>query len=474
MKSITSRRVERASTLSVSEGNQRQGDHLRRVAFHTLGCKLNYAETAALSQQFISRGFSVVEFGEPTDVFVLNTCTVTERADRECRQIVRRALRVSPEACTIVTGCYAQLHADEIASIDGVDFVLGSAEKFDLFKHVDEFQKRDHPQILRSLIHEAADFGPAFSSGVADRTRAFLKVQDGCDYHCSFCTIPLARGASRSQSVNATIEQAQDLVRHGYKEIVLTGVNVGDYGQKIGTSLLSLLECIEQIEGLERVRISSIEPNLISSELIRFIRDSDRICHHFHIPLQSGNDEILKLMRRRYLTTYYREVIDTIKDEIPDAGIGADVIVGFPGETESHFEKTYGFLVELPLSYLHVFTYSERPNTLAATLPGGIQPTERARRSEMLRILSAKKRRRFYESFFGRTVRVLLEGTVEGDYRVGHTNNYIRVGVPKASAAENEIIDVNIREVKDWLCIADVAREPNNEPIEGVLVEANS
>jgi threonylcarbamoyladenosine tRNA methylthiotransferase MtaB len=447
---------------------------LKRVAFHTLGCKLNYAETAALSRQFIDQGFRVVEFGEPTDVFVLNTCTVTERADRECRQIVRRALRVSPEACTIVTGCYAQLQANEIASIDGVDFVLGSREKFDLFKYVNEFQKRDHARIVRSLIHKAADFGPAFSTGAADRTRAFLKVQDGCDYHCSFCTIPLARGVSRSQPVDATIEQARELVRRGYKEIVLTGVNVGDYGQKIGTSLLSLLECMEQIEGLERVRISSIEPNLVSSELVRFIRDSDKICHHFHIPLQSGNDDILKLMRRRYLTSYYRGVIETIKDEIPDAGIGADVIVGFPGESESHFETTYCFLVELPLSYLHVFTYSERPNTLAATLPGSIKAAERARRSEMLRILSAKKRRQFYENFIGRTVRVLLEGTVEGDFRVGHTSNYIRVGVPADSAAENEIIDVKITVVKDLLCIGSACREPNNELIEEVLVEANS
>jgi threonylcarbamoyladenosine tRNA methylthiotransferase MtaB len=439
-----------------------------------VGCKLNYAETAAIGRQFIDRGFRVVEFGEPTDVFVLNTCTVTERADRECRQIVRRALRVSPGACTIVTGCYAQLQAHEIASIDGVDFVLGAREKFSLFKHVDEFQKRDRPRIARSLIHEADDFGRAFSSGAADRTRALLKVQDGCDYHCSFCTIPLARGVSRSQSVEATVEQAHDQVRRGYKEIVLTGVNVGDYGRKIGTDLLSLLECLEETEGLERIRISSIEPNLLSADLIRFIRNSDKVCHHFHIPLQSGNDEILKLMRRRYLSSYYRDVVDLIKEEIPDAGIGADLIVGFPGETESQFETTYRFLVELSLSYLHVFTYSERPNTLAATLPGAILPKERARRSEMLRVLSAKKRRQFYDSFIGRSVRVLMEGTVEGDYRVGHTSNYIRVGVPAGSAAENETVDVRITGVEDLLCIGSVSPGPNNEPIEELLVEVQS
>jgi threonylcarbamoyladenosine tRNA methylthiotransferase MtaB len=263
-------------------------------------------------------------------------------------------------------------------------------------------------------------------------------------------------------------------VRRGYKEIVLTGVNVGDYGQKIGTSLLCLLECMEEIEGLERVRISSIEPNLVSGELIRFIRDSEKVCRHFHLPLQSGSDDILKLMRRRYLSSFYRDVVSLIKEEIPDAGIGADVIVGFPGETESHFEKTYRFLIELPLSYLHVFTYSERPNTLAATLPGGIRATERARRSEMLRILSAKKRRQFYESSIGRTVRVLLEGTVEGDYRIGHAGNYTRIGVPAGSAAENEIIDVNVTEVQDLLCIGSIRREPNNELIEELLVEADS
>jgi threonylcarbamoyladenosine tRNA methylthiotransferase MtaB len=339
---------------------------------------------------------------------------------------------------------------------------------------VDEFQKRDHPRIVRSLINEATDFGPAFSSGAADRTRAFLKVQDGCDYHCSFCTIPLARGVSRSQSVEATVEQARDLVRRGYKEIVLTGVNVGDYGRKIGTSLLSLLEFMEEIEGLERVRISSIEPNLFSSKLIEFIRDSDKICHHFHIPLQAGHDEILKLMRRRYTTCYYRKVIDTIKEKIPDAGIGADVIVGFPGETESHFGHTYRFLVELPLSYLHVFTYSERPNTLAATLPGAVKSTMRARRSEMLRILSAKKRRQFYQSFIGRTLPVLLEGTVERNYRIGHTSNYARVGVPVNLARENEIIDVKITGVEDLLCIGNISREPNNELIEELLMEADS
>jgi threonylcarbamoyladenosine tRNA methylthiotransferase MtaB len=423
------------------------------VAFHTLGCKLNYAETAALSNQFIEKGFRVVEFGEPTDVFVLNTCSVTQRADRECRQLVRRALRVSPDSCAIVVGCYAQLQAEEIAAIEGVDFVLGSKEKFNLFHYVESFQKQNQARILRSLIHESTEFGPAFSSGSADRTRAFLKVQDGCDYHCSFCTVPLARGASRSQSIEATLEQARELVARGYKEIVLTGVNVGDYGRRIGTDLMSLLEQLDAVEGLNRIRISSVEPNLVTQEMVRFVSGSKKICHHFHIPLQSGSDFILRLMRRRYLTEQYRELIYAIREEMPDAGIGADVIVGFPGETQSHFEETYRFLVDLPVSYLHVFTYSERPNTFAATLSDRIDPVTRARRSEMLRILSTKKRRQFLETFVGRAVPVLLEGTVERGRRIGHTSQYARVGIPENSAKENEIADVKITGVDDLLCV---------------------
>jgi threonylcarbamoyladenosine tRNA methylthiotransferase MtaB len=444
---------------------------VKRVAFHTLGCKLNYAETAALSNQFIERGFRVVEFGEPTDVFVLNTCTVTERADRECRRLVRRALRVSPESCTIVVGCYAQLQAEEIAAIEGVDFVLGSREKFNLFEYVEGFQKQSQAKIARSLIHESTDFGPAFSSGSADRTRAFLKVQDGCDYQCSFCTIPLARGASRSQSIEATLEQARGLVASGYKEIVLTGVNVGDYGKKIGTDLMSLLRQLDEVEGLSRIRISSIEPNLVTTEMIRFISQSNKICHHFHIPLQSGSDSILRLMRRRYLTQQYRDLIYAIRDEMPDAGIGADVIVGFPGEIESHFEETYRFLVDLPVSYLHVFTYSERRNTFAATLSDRINPATRTRRSEMLRILSAKKRRQFLETFVGCTVPVLLEGTVERDRRIGHTSHYALVGIPENSARENDIVEVNITGVDDLLCVGYINQQTGVGQPDESLVE---
>lgn len=445
--------------------------HQRRVAFHTLGCKLNYAETATLSDQFLERGFRVVEFGTPTDVVVINTCSVTERADRECRQLIRRALRVSPNACTIVVGCYAQLQPHEIATIDGVDFVLGANEKCDLFRYVRNFQKRSTAEIVCGDIGRATEFGPAYTSGSADRTRAFLKVQDGCDYNCAFCTIPLARGVSRSQPIEKTVAQARGLVREGYKELVLTGVNVGDYGRKIGTDLFSLLIELETIEGLRRIRLSSIEPNLLTLEMIQHIKDSEKICHHFHIPLQAGSDEILKLMRRRYLTGYYRDLIYAIKDEIPDAGIGADVIVGFPGESESLFEKTYLFLVDLPVSYLHVFSYSERENTAAIRLPGAFEPSVRAQRSEMLRILSAKKRHQFYEAFVDLTVPVLMEGTIEGERRIGHSSHYLRVGVPANSAGENDIVDVKITGVQDEMCVGVVAVGHTAENRE-ILLEA--
>lgn len=449
---------------------------MKRVSFHTLGCKLNYAETATISQQFIDRGFRVVEFGEPADVCVINTCSVTNKADRECRQLIRKALRASPQACIVVVGCYAQLEPEEVSSIEGVDYVIGAKEKFDLFRYIDASGKRQEPEIIRSPIETATEFVPCYTAGSADRTRAYLKVQDGCDYQCAFCTIPLARGISRSQPIDATVEQARQLVRQGYREIVLTGVNVGDYGRKIGTNLLSLLRALEEVDGLMRIRISSIEPNLLTHELIEYVRDSEKTCPHFHIPLQSGSDAILKLMRRRYLSGHYRELIYKIKEEIPDAGIGADVIVGFPGETDAHFEETYLFLVELPLSYLHVFTYSERPNTYALKLPGVVEPRVRARRNEMLRILSAKKRRSFYEGFVGRVVPVLMEGTLQhdargmiacpkgllrsGDLRIGHTGHYVRVGVPSYMAAENDIVDVRIIGVDDKLCIGEIAAAP--------------
>ncbi|HTR81645.1 MAG TPA: tRNA (N(6)-L-threonylcarbamoyladenosine(37)-C(2))-methylthiotransferase MtaB [Bacteroidota bacterium] len=419
---------------------------MKRVSFHTLGCKLNYAETASIEKQFIDRGFEVVSFGEESDVCVVNTCSVTERADRECRQLVRRALRTSPESYVVVLGCYAQLQPEEIASIDGVDLVLGAKEKFHLFDHAALFQKSDTPKILVSPISEATDFGPASSGGADDRTRAFLKVQDGCDFNCSFCTIPLARGRSRSQSITESVTQARNLVAHGYREIVLTGVNVGDYGKNDDSSLLELLQQLESIDGLERIRISSIEPNLLTEELLDHWLASEKICDHFHLPLQSGSDEILRLMRRRYTASDYASLIERIRKASPDAGIGADVIVGFPGETDEQFTKSYEFLHRLPVSYLHVFTYSERPHTPSLKLDGRVEPRVRYRRSEMLRILGDQKRRSFQLSQLHSSRLTLFESMVENNLISGYTDNYVRVFVPYHASLENTIALVHLKE----------------------------
>jgi threonylcarbamoyladenosine tRNA methylthiotransferase MtaB len=416
------------------------------VSLHTLGCKLNYAETSMLGKQFVDRGFQVVEFGEQADVCVINTCSVTARADRECRQIIRRALRTSENPLVVVTGCYAQLEPEEIASIEGVDFVLGAKEKFDLFQHMkydgDSIEKNLYPHVFVSDIDTVDNFGVGYSTSATDRTRGFLKVQDGCDYNCSFCTIPLARGASRSQSIEACVEQAKTLVEQGYKEIVLTGVNVGDYGKKNNANLLALLRELVKVDGLERIRISSIEPNLLTDEILDFVRSEKKMANHFHIPLQSGSDEVLKGMRRRYNTNYYYDLIHRIKKQIPDCGVGVDVIVGFPGESDRHFEETQLFLTELPVSYLHVFTYSERPNTTATEFGKAVEPRLRFKRNEILRILSQKKKHAFYQSMVGQTVEVLMEGDVENGMRFGFTDNYVRVGLPAEETEENMFVEV--------------------------------
>ncbi|HET7152536.1 MAG TPA: tRNA (N(6)-L-threonylcarbamoyladenosine(37)-C(2))-methylthiotransferase MtaB [Candidatus Kapabacteria bacterium] len=426
------------------------------VAFHTLGCKLNYAETSALSQQFVDRGFNVVET-EGADVFVLNTCTVTENADREARQIVRRALRNAPDAVVIVTGCYAQLQPEEIASIEGVDLVLGAAEKLRMFDFLSlPLQKNNVPHIACAPIEEAEEFGAAFSAEGDSRTRAFLKVQDGCDFNCSFCTIPLARGASRSQSIAATVEQASLLAIRGYKEIILTGVNVGDYGKKDGTDLLTLLRALETVNGIERIRISSIEPNLFTHELLDYVAQSAKVCPHFHIPLQSGSDEILRQMRRRYDSTLYAELIARIIEKIPDAGIGVDVITGFPGETEDHFLETYSFLRDLPIAYLHVFTYSERENTPAAAMAKPVATAERKRRNEMLRTLSAKKRLAFNTRSIGETRKVLFEHEPKNGLAEGYTDNYVRVAAPFEPRLKNAIADVRLASVNEDGCMGEI------------------
>ena len=417
---------------------------MKRVALHTLGCKLNYAETSAIGERFRANGFDLTELGQDSDVVLINSCSVTENADRECRQLVRRALRKNPDACVIVTGCYAQLKPEEIASIEGVDYVLGSSEKFRIFDLVDSFSKLDTPQVAVGEIAHETGFGPAFSAEADSRTRAFLKVQDGCDYNCSFCTIPLARGGSRSQPEEDVIRQATELVQRGYQEIVLTGVNTGDYGKRDGGSLYDLLCRLHDVEGIHRLRISSIEPNLLTDSVIELAASSDRMMPHFHVPLQSGSDMILGKMRRRYRSGDYRDRVEKIIAAMPDAGIGVDVIVGFPGEGEEEFGTTYDFLHALPVAYFHVFTYSERQNTPARDFENPVPVGRRRERTRMLRSLSEKKRRAFAEEYIGSVRPVLLEAERADGIVQGYTDNYIRISVPGGTG--ERIVDVKLRE----------------------------
>ncbi|HAP35989.1 MAG TPA: tRNA (N(6)-L-threonylcarbamoyladenosine(37)-C(2))-methylthiotransferase MtaB [Bacteroidetes bacterium] len=436
-----------------------------KASFYTLGCKLNYAETAALERQFKERGFDIVPFTEHSDVCVINTCSVTERADREARQIVRRAMRISPNAFVAVIGCYAQLDPEVIASIDGVDIVLGASEKFRMFDFTHSFQKLPAPKVFVSPIETVNDFGPAFSGGVDDRTRAFLKVQDGCDFNCSFCTIPLARGESRSQSIEACVSQARQLVAMGYKEIILTGVNVGDFGKKEDSSFINLLRKLDAVDGIERIRVSSIEPNLLSDELVDFWLASEKICDHFHIPLQNGTNEILRSMRRRYTSEYYHELIHSIRDKSSNAGIGVDVIVGFPGENEELFRKNFDFVHELPISYLHVFTYSERPNTPSINFDGRIEPRVRYSHSDQLRVLGQMKRTAFYRSQKDLIRPLLIEGSIEDNMLSGYTDNYVRVRVPYHPTLENSIAMVRIGDVQDDVCNGEIVSVQSNQTI---------
>ena len=426
------------------------------IALTTLGCKLNYAETSALGKQFAERGYTPVEFGLPADVTVINTCSVTAHADRECRQLIRRTLRASPGSVVVVTGCYAQLRPEEVASIDGVDFVMGTREKASIAAALGTPRKQSSPQVHVSDVAGTDDFGPAHSFEGGGRTRAFLKVQDGCDYSCSFCTIPLARGPSRSQPIGETVRQAGEILAQGFREIVLTGVNVGDYGTRPGPGLAELLDALAPLDGLARLRVSSIEPNLLSDRIIGCIASRDVMCRHLHVPLQSGSDEILRLMRRRYTTAQYAERIGAAAGLMPDCGIGADVIVGFPGETDRHFRETCAFVSELPVSYLHVFTYSERPDTPAAHYGGGVDPGERAERSRILRGIGLAKKQAFYGRMVGRTVPVLMEADDEGGCRCGFTGNYVRVAVPASDAAVNELVDVAITGLDGDRCAGNV------------------
>lgn len=404
-----------------------------RVSFHTLGCKLNFAETGTLARDFEGHGFDVVPFGNQADVTVINTCTVTELAESKCRNAVRRALRASPQAFVIVTGCYAQLRPEELGAIPGVDLILGSGEKWRLFDFARDFRKRERTQVEVSCIDAATAFGPAYAAG--ERTRAFLKIQDGCDYTCAFCTIPMARGRSRSQDLDRTIAQALDAAALGVHEIVLTGVNIGLYGEEHGVSFLDLIRRLDAEVPVERFRISSIEPNLLTDDIIAFVASSRRFQPHFHIPLQSGDDDVLGKMRRRYRSELYAGRVSRIRALMPHAAIGADVIVGFPAETSTHFDNTAAFLADLDVSYLHIFTYSERPGTAAVEQPDRFGPTsvppdERARRSRVLRLLSDRKRRAFDSRFIHQTRPVLWEAEEKHGRMFGWTDNYVRVSRP--------------------------------------------
>ncbi len=415
----------------------------KTVSLHTLGCKLNYSETSSIAGQFSSRGFEVLEYGSASDVFVLNTCSVTENADRECRQIVRGIIRKNPNAYVIVTGCYAQLQPEEIASIEGVDLVLGANEKFHIFEYIENLEKKDVSCIFRSPHENIKGINEAYSADTDSRTRAFLKIQDGCDYKCSFCTIPLARGKSRSVSLSIVTENAKRLIDTGYKEIVLTGVNTGDYDNE-GLRLIDVMTELEKLD-IPRLRVSSIEPNLITDEIIELIADSGKFCKHFHIPLQSGDPEILKAMRRRYTNEQYAELISKINSSMPLAGIGVDVITGFPGEDEERFRNTFEFIDSLNISYLHVFTYSERRDTDAALMKGRVDVHERRARNETLRNLSAKKKFEFYEINAGTEATVLFESPRENGTVEGYTSNYIRVrsdqGITSANRIERVILN---------------------------------
>lgn len=420
----------------------------KKVAFYTLGCKLNYSETSTIGRQFAQAGYQVVNFTDGADVYVINTCSVTEHADRKCRKVVKEAMRHSPEAYVAIVGCYAQLKPQEIATIPGVDVVLGAAEKFQMIEHIGDLVKQPKTQVFNQPVTEATDFVSAFSIG--DRTRTFLKVQDGCDYSCTFCTIPLARGASRSDTIENAVLQAEKIAASGVKEIVLTGVNLGDFGIRNGQRedrFFDLVKALDEVEGIERIRISSIEPNLLSDEIISFVASSKRLVPHFHIPLQSGSNKILGLMRRRYRRELYAERVARIKELMPHCCIGVDVIVGFPGETREDFIDTYNFLNELDISYLHVFTYSERENTPAAEMSGSVPGSTRAERSKMLHILSDKKRRAFYAAEIGKTMPVLFEGDVKDGYMHGFTPNYVKVKSLYDPLLVNELKPMLLREI---------------------------
>ncbi len=425
----------------------------KKVAFYTLGCKLNFSETSTIARNFQDEGFDRVDFSEKADIYVINTCSVTENADKRFKTIVKQAQKASPDAFIAALGCYAQLKPQELADVNGVDLVLGATEKFKITDYLNDLSKNDFGEVHSCEIEEADFYVGSYSVG--DRTRAFLKVQDGCDYKCTYCTIPLARGISRSDTLENVLKNAKEISEKNIKEIVLTGVNIGDYGKgEYGNkthehTFYELVQALDKVEGIERLRISSIEPNLLKNETINFVSNSRTFVPHFHIPLQSGSNELLKLMRRRYQRELYVERVLKIKDTMPHACIGVDVIVGFPGETDDHFLDTYNFLSELDISYLHVFTYSERDNTLAATMDNTIPKNVRAKRSKMLRGLSVKKRRAFYESQLGSVRTVLFEADNRSGYIQGFTENYVKVKAPWNPELANTLQKIELTEIDD-------------------------
>jgi threonylcarbamoyladenosine tRNA methylthiotransferase MtaB len=426
---------------------------LPRVAFHTLGCKLNFSETATIARSFDASYFNKVSFESPAEIYVINTCSVTDNADRRLKGLVKKVLKKNPKGFVVAIGCYAQLQPDKIAEIDGVDLVLGASEKFKLIEYIHNLTKKDRGEIHSCEIGDVNFYESSYSLG--DRTRAFLKVQDGCDYKCSFCTIPKARGISRSDTLENVIKNAQKIASSGLKEIVLTGVNIGDYGKgefgnkKHEHTFLDLIKALDSLKLNGRIRISSIEPNLLTDNIINFIAKSKSFVPHFHIPLQSGNDKILKSMKRRYLSRLYADKITQIKNLIPHACIGSDVIVGYPGETNDDFLETFQFIKNQDISYLHVFTYSERPNTEASIMNGVVDKQTRHKRSKMLRALSIKKRRVFYESQLGKRFKVLFEGENKGGYIEGFTENYIKVRTPWNPSLVNNLYEVELKKIDE-------------------------
>jgi threonylcarbamoyladenosine tRNA methylthiotransferase MtaB len=428
-------------------------ENRKKVAFYTLGCKLNFSETSTIARNFQDEGFDRVDFEETADIYVINTCSVTENADKQFKQIVKKAMKLNDKAFVAAVGCYAQLKPEELAAVDGVDLVLGATEKFKITDYINDLSKNDMGEVHSCEIEEADFYVGSYSIG--DRTRAFLKVQDGCDYKCTYCTIPLARGISRSDALENVLKNASEISKQNIKEIVLTGVNIGDYGKgefgnkKHEHTFLDLVKALDEVEGIERLRISSIEPNLLKNETIDFVAQSRTFVPHFHIPLQSGSNDILKKMKRRYLREVYVDRVENIRKVMPHACIGVDVIVGFPGETDEHFLETYNFLNELDISYLHVFTYSERDNTEAASMPDVVPMNVRNKRSKMLRGLSVKKRRAFYESQIGSNRTVLFEGENKEGYIHGFTENYVKVKTPWNPELVNTLHEINLTKIDE-------------------------